>query len=76
MVLEEMGLAKGLTTAEKTSILNFFDSNQDGAIDYQEFFHFATNADKILQIKVDPTKKSVEPAQGRPAKSKSREKVC
>ncbi|KDO25189.1 hypothetical protein SPRG_22238 [Saprolegnia parasitica CBS 223.65] len=56
LVLDEMGLSKGLTAAEKSSILHFFDSNQDNDIDYLEFFHFATNADKILQTKVDPTK--------------------
>ncbi|OQR94331.1 hypothetical protein ACHHYP_01468 [Achlya hypogyna] len=63
LVLEEMGLSKGLTAAEKESILRFFDSNQDGEIDYLEFFHFATNADKILQTKVDPTKAAPPPAE-------------
>ncbi|OQS05152.1 hypothetical protein THRCLA_20705, partial [Thraustotheca clavata] len=62
LVLDAMGLSKGLTGAEKTSILYFFDSNQDNAIDYQEFFHFAENADKILQSKVDPTKEPPKPA--------------
>ncbi|KAF0693376.1 Aste57867_15654 [Aphanomyces stellatus] len=55
-VLDQMGLAKGLTEAEKDSILHFFDANHDGTIDYTEFFHFAHHADAMLLTKVDPTK--------------------
>ncbi|CAK4754039.1 unnamed protein product [Aphanomyces euteiches] len=56
LVLEQMGLAKGLSAAEKQSILHFFDGNHDNTIDYTEFFHFANHADVLLQAKVDPTK--------------------
>ncbi|RHY22501.1 hypothetical protein DYB32_009484 [Aphanomyces invadans] len=59
VVLDQMGLSKGLTAAEKASIVHFFDVNGDRAIDYTEFFHFANHADSMLQSKVDTSKAAI-----------------